>query len=229
MASPRVYFIVLLTFLTIYSLCFAGMKGCFDVPEKEKMQWLQGVASSAKLPVWVTRLVIKESYRQGFDPALALAVTRVESWGDPKAVSVSGAIGLMQVMPLHTNKPWKLYIPGYNVRLGIKYLKLCFRKYRNITWAISAYNMGHNNRNLNHNYVQKVAQRYRLIVTRSPRLGDVFHYVTGGGRGSQWLKYKKGTFSIRIPSKKNTISKIGSNRMRKGIGETIKYLISIGV
>jgi soluble lytic murein transglycosylase-like protein len=47
----------------------------------------------------LTRMLNAAAYLYGLDPALMAAIARVESGGDPTAVSSRGAIGLMQLMP----------------------------------------------------------------------------------------------------------------------------------
>ena len=47
----------------------------------------------------------REARRAGFSPEFVLAVIRVESGGDPFAVSPKGALGLMQLRPAHGAKP----------------------------------------------------------------------------------------------------------------------------
>ncbi|HLN12763.1 MAG TPA: transglycosylase SLT domain-containing protein, partial [bacterium] len=56
-------------------------------------------AELSKLPQSERELIISQARREGVDPALALAVVLQESGGNPSAVSPSGALGLMQLMP----------------------------------------------------------------------------------------------------------------------------------
>jgi soluble lytic murein transglycosylase-like protein len=77
-------------------------------------------------------------------PDLARAVIAVESGGNPRAVSRSGAIGLMQLMPATARAlgvdPWQ---PLENLRGGISYLGSLLRLYGgNIALALVAYNAG---------------------------------------------------------------------------------------
>ncbi len=58
--------------------------------------------ATSRPPGTDTRLaksVTAAAHRFGLSPALLLAVMRVESAGDPRAVSRAGAMGLMQIMP----------------------------------------------------------------------------------------------------------------------------------
>ena len=58
----------------------------------------------------------------GLDPNLAAVVMQIESCGDPRALSRSGAIGLFQVMPYHFAAAEAPYLPDTNARRGLAYL-----------------------------------------------------------------------------------------------------------
>jgi soluble lytic murein transglycosylase-like protein len=79
------------------------------------------------------------------DPALVLAVASVESDFDSRALSTSGAVGLMQLMPgtaqaLGVANP---YDPAQNVRGGATYLhELLDRFGGDVSSAVAAYNAG---------------------------------------------------------------------------------------
>ena len=102
-------------------------------------------------------LIQKYSAEYELDPYLVAAVIHVESSNDPKAVSKSGALGLMQVMP--KTGEWiaeKLDIspfskemltePELNIRMGCWYLAFLRGRFdANRTHMIAAYNAGHGN------------------------------------------------------------------------------------
>jgi soluble lytic murein transglycosylase len=91
---------------------------------------------------------------RGTDPYLVAAIIREESTYDPAAVSQTGALGLMQVMPqtgqMVANRvgtePFsreRLFDPPYNIRLGSWYLGYLAEKFdRKPVYAIAAYNAG---------------------------------------------------------------------------------------
>lgn len=62
------------------------------------------------------------SLASGLDPNLAATVMQIESCGDPRALSSSGAIGLFQVMPYHFTPRDDPYDPDTNARRGLAYL-----------------------------------------------------------------------------------------------------------
>jgi hypothetical protein len=81
----------------------------------------------------------------GQDPNLVLAIMYTESDFDPKARSVQGAVGLMQVMP-HWKKvlglEQDLTEPEVSIRAGIQILGFYQQMYRDLDLALTAYNRG---------------------------------------------------------------------------------------
>lgn len=101
----------------------------------------------------VARTIAREARRAGFSPELVLAVIRVESGGDPFAVSPKGALGLMQLRPrtaeavargigVQWRGPVTLFDPVANVRLGVAYLERLRARYGSLSIALAAYNWG---------------------------------------------------------------------------------------
>ncbi len=95
----------------------------------------------------------KESKRTGVDKFLLMAITRTESAYDPLAISHSGAVGLMQLMPFTAElegftgykegKPENVFNPEINIALGANHLKRLLDKYgENWHLVIAAYNAG---------------------------------------------------------------------------------------
>jgi soluble lytic murein transglycosylase-like protein len=78
-------------------------------------------------------------------PALVRAVIQAESAWNVRAVSVKGALGLMQLMPatashLGVSDPFD---PEQNIRGGVKYLRFLLDRYDgNFELALAAYNAG---------------------------------------------------------------------------------------
>jgi soluble lytic murein transglycosylase-like protein len=98
---------------------------------------------SERLAMWEPDLVeLSEKY--GVDPDLARAVMRMESGGNPNAVSSAGALGLMQLMP-GTAKGLGVdpMDPKRNLEGGIKYLSQLADKYDgDYVKTLAAYNAG---------------------------------------------------------------------------------------
>ncbi len=96
--------------------------------------------------------VQKYSQQNNLNTNLVYALVRAESSFNPYAVSGSGAIGLMQIMP--TTATWiasefqetfeieNLYNPETNIKYGCFYLRYLLNKFNNETYALCAYNAG---------------------------------------------------------------------------------------
>jgi len=85
--------------------------------------------------------------RYRLDPLLLNALVAVESAYDPHAVSLAGAIGLMQVMPetagdYGVTSPDALFDVETNLDVGIRHLKRLIEKYGSLGHAVMAYNAG---------------------------------------------------------------------------------------
>lgn len=91
-------------------------------------------------------LLVKETAaRQALDPALVLAIMRIESAFDPRALSPMGAMGLMQLMPGTAQRfgvadPWNA---AQNLAGGVAYLRFLLERYDgDVALAAAAYNAG---------------------------------------------------------------------------------------
>ena len=93
----------------------------------------------------VEKLVQDAARKQQVDPDLLRSVMRQESAFKPCAVSVAGAMGLMQIMPdtagmLGLDDPFD---PAKNADAGAKFLKMMLDRYQgDIPMALGAYNAG---------------------------------------------------------------------------------------
>ena len=107
----------------------------------------------------LSEVILEESSGYGLDPMLVLAVIDVESKFQYGAVSPAGARGIMQILPyvaqslvqkigLHqlahakSFRPEFLDDPVINIKLGVYYLHDLKKSFRNLTHALTAYNMG---------------------------------------------------------------------------------------
>jgi soluble lytic murein transglycosylase-like protein len=90
-------------------------------------------------------LVSAAAARHQLNPELIKAVIRQESGFKPCAVSETGAMGLMQLMPetaesLKANDPFD---PAQNIEAGARYLKQMLERFKgDIRLALAAYNAG---------------------------------------------------------------------------------------
>lgn len=101
----------------------------------------------------LAEVLVAESRRRGFAPALVLAVIEVESRFHPFAASDAGALGLMQVMPAtgealarELGIDWRgertLFDPIANLRIGLAYLEQMRDRFGDLPTALAAYNRG---------------------------------------------------------------------------------------
>ncbi|MDE2180145.1 MAG: tetratricopeptide repeat protein [candidate division NC10 bacterium] len=99
--------------------------------------------------------VQEQSARYALDPYLVVALIREESAFGERVVSPSGAVGLMQLLPITANHlvraagnsgdPTKLDAPTNNIALGTQYLAMMIEEFKgNWAKALAAYNAGPN-------------------------------------------------------------------------------------
>ncbi len=93
--------------------------------------------------------IVVEAEKTGIDPVTITSLIKQESGFKAGAISVSGALGLMQLMPftaLDVKKDLmlgKLRDPVTNIGIGSKYLQSLLEKYSgNLPYALAAYNAG---------------------------------------------------------------------------------------
>ena len=93
----------------------------------------------------VEKLVAEAGRKHGVDSALLKSVMRQESGFKPCALSVAGAMGLMQIMPA-TAETLRLDDPfdaAQNVDAGAKFLRMMLDRYQgDLPMALGAYNAG---------------------------------------------------------------------------------------
>lgn len=102
-------------------------------------------ASHSLDPMALNSLVNGAAQADRVPPGLVRAVVMAESGGDPSAVSIAGAQGLMQLMP-GTSAGCGIADPfdaTQNVSCGTSYLRSLLNRYHgNVTLAVAAYNAG---------------------------------------------------------------------------------------
>ena len=88
-------------------------------------------------------IITRASEAHGVNPLLVHALIQVESNYQPRAKSIKGAMGLMQLMP-STAREYKVrnpYDPKSNIEAGIKHLKSLIDRF-GLELALAAYNAG---------------------------------------------------------------------------------------
>ncbi len=96
-------------------------------------------------PQQLQTLSVDASSSHGVPAGLVRAVIMAESAGDPSAISLVGAQGLMQLMPGTSSRCGVVnpFDPNENVDCGSAYLKQLLDRYHgNVTLAVAAYNAG---------------------------------------------------------------------------------------
>jgi soluble lytic murein transglycosylase-like protein len=126
----------------------------------------------------------RNSQLYGRDPNLVLAIMAVESDFNPKATSVVGAQGLMQVMP-----HWKrvlgingdLFDVETNIRHGMQILGFYMEMYGDLETALTAYNRGpgpvdfalQKGKDARNGYAAKVLATYERLKSLDSRPTEV--------------------------------------------------------
>lgn len=90
-------------------------------------------------------IIAKECQKAGLDVKLVIAVIKVESNFNPKAVSPKGAKGLMQLMPSVEKDEGvrRVFDPKENIAAGVRYLKRLIDACEgDLGLALAAYNAG---------------------------------------------------------------------------------------
>lgn len=92
-------------------------------------------------------LIKRIAIKYDLPPALLKAVIKVESDFDPRVVSESGAMGLMQLKPATAREMGVTnpFLPRENIEGGARYLKRLLKKFKgNLPRALGAYFVGPN-------------------------------------------------------------------------------------
>ena len=92
---------------------------------------------------WASKIAAWAAEYQ-LDPQLVATVMQIESCGNPKVLSPSGAQGLFQVMPYHFATGDDMLDPDTNAARGLAYLSLGLQRAGgNAGLALAGYNGGH--------------------------------------------------------------------------------------
>lgn len=140
----------------------------------------------------LAHVVQREAWRYGLDWGLLLGIIRVESGFDPRARSLRGAVGLMQVMPgafaeVAAELGWAGRSPDaledlrVNVRVGAHYLFMLVRRFGDLEKAVQAYYLGPSRiRDMPAEWGRRGRQYLEAVSSRRDRrAGDLDTWRTG--------------------------------------------------
>ncbi len=139
-------------FVLLGLLLVGGLTALGVYVTEEEPSWYARI----RYPLQYEHIISSHSTNYEIDGALLAALIYRESKFDPEAVSSSGAIGLMQLLPTTADgialftggdefQHEDLYDPEINVRYGSFYLRRLLTKYERLDLALAAYNAGQAN------------------------------------------------------------------------------------
>lgn len=122
--------------------------------ERGELDWLPAVDIAVRFPddarapdIPFGDIIYESARRHDVNPDLVAAVVRAESAFDPRAVSIKGARGLMQLMPATARRfglrDTDVLVPAHNVDAGTRYLRwLADRFEERVPLMLAGYNAG---------------------------------------------------------------------------------------
>ena len=141
--------------------------------------------------------IVEEARAGGFDPLFIASIVKAESTFNPRAKSNQGALGLMQILPptgkyisdkvkaVSWNGSSALNEPGYNLKLGVAYLKYLEKYFgTNPEHVLIAYNWGPNN-------LRKALGKTRSIAKGPQKYADKVISTYKLWKEKRFLKFAK--------------------------------------
>ena len=108
--------------------------------------FLCGFIYNLVYPLRYKEEIVASSIKHGLDCGLVASIIYTESHFKSDAISKSGAVGLMQLMPSTAASfcegEAKLYDPSCNIEIGCSYLEYLFNKYGDKVMVLASYNAG---------------------------------------------------------------------------------------
>ena len=107
-----------------------------------------GLTSEAKAATSheIKDIIVKTAVSMGVDPCVALSIAKQESNFQNHRQNPSGAVGVFQLMPSTARRmginPYNL---NDNIKGGIMYYQMMYKKYGSMDLALAAYNAGPGN------------------------------------------------------------------------------------
>lgn len=136
-----------------YVVLLAALLACIALAAGALYVWRHGLPVRALCPLNYKTEIVASAEEYDLDPCFVAAVINTESRFDKDAVSVDGAVGLMQLLP--TTAEWiagmrgveydsrLLNEPEYNIDMGCWLLRYLIDRYGSTRYALIAYNAGH--------------------------------------------------------------------------------------
>jgi hypothetical protein len=181
-----------------------------------------GLDAAAATREEVMKMVSDEATRNGRVPvSLALAVARVESNFNDRAVSSAGARGVMQIMPSTAMGEFgvpreQLLDPKLNVRLGVAYLERLYNQYgQDWELALSHYNGGSLRSRTGRFVAHDYTRQYVADVIRYSRSyqsdGTAVTLASGGETAGDtqvaWQRYERYPTGGRYPTRRSEVDR----------------------
>lgn len=135
------------------------------------------------------RLIVDNARRYDVDPLLILSMVEAESSFDPNAISVVGAVGLMQVMPTTAAlySDGDPFDPAINIDAGTRYLRALLTQFdRDLVLALAAYNAGPGNV-LRHQGVPPFSETRRYVERVMARYVDYHQQIWQDSPDRDWF------------------------------------------
>ena len=109
--------------------------------------FISGLVSKveAATPHEIKDIIVKTAISMGVDPCVVLSIAKHESNFEHKK-SPSGAVGVFQLMPSTAKRlGFNPYSVDENVKAGITYYQMMYKKFGSVYLALAAYNAGPGN------------------------------------------------------------------------------------
>jgi soluble lytic murein transglycosylase-like protein len=131
--------------------------------------------------------ILRWAQEHGVNPNVIAIVIQIESCGDPTAMSIAGAVGLMQIMPFHFEDGENMLNPQTNVLRGMSVFYECLTQFANwdLGLALACYNGGPSVTQIDPVYWVAETQYYYTWATGL--WGDVVNGSETSETLSQWL------------------------------------------
>ena len=147
MSKPSIPLFVKITVFTAilasFSVSLKAETSSFNLGQNRALAFLKN-----KYGYLYHHIILRAAHHNGIDPALVKAIIMAESRYNPRAISKSGAKGLMQLMPSTAKSLGveNIFDPEHNINGGVRYFKRLVNRFKgDLNLALAAYNAGTRN------------------------------------------------------------------------------------